>query len=85
MKRSSITLPEPLAEALAAYIHDQDAHPTLTAVVQAALAQYLAQRGYLPPHGLGLRITPAERGSGRHDTSTRHDAALAEPDAGSVT
>ena len=65
MKRSSITLQDVLATALDVYIHDQDAPPTLTTVVQVALTQYLERRGYLPAHKPGLRISPAPRGSGR--------------------
>ena len=64
-------------EALQAYLRDQEIPPTLTAVAQAALREYLAERGYLSPVR-SLRITPAERGSGRNDVSLEHDRYLAE-------
>jgi ppGpp synthetase/RelA/SpoT-type nucleotidyltranferase len=44
------------------YVRAQEAPPPLTAVVQAALRQYLGDRGYLGEARL-LRIRPAGRGS----------------------
>jgi hypothetical protein len=49
MKRASVTIPDDLEEALEAYGRDQDIPPRLVDVVQAALREYLAGRGYLPP------------------------------------
>jgi hypothetical protein len=42
----------------------------------SALRQYLSERGYLRAAGR-FRITPARRGSGRHDVSQAHDRHLA--------
>ena len=77
MKRTTITIPDEIQRALTAYYQDQEIAPTLTAVVQEALRDYLAERGYLPPTR-PLRISPAERGSGKGDVSTAHDRYLAE-------
>jgi Arc/MetJ-type ribon-helix-helix transcriptional regulator len=68
MKRATVTIPDDLAQAVDSYVRAQEARPPLTVVVQAALRQYLTERGY--PRAAGaLRITPANRGSGRHDVS----------------
>ncbi len=72
MKRATVTLPEDLAKAVESYVRAQEARPPLTAVVQAALRQYLTERGYLRAAG-PLRITPGRRGSGRRDVSQAHD------------
>lgn len=76
MKRATVTIPDDLAEAVETYIRAQEAPPPLTAVVQAALRQFLAERGYLRA-GAPLRIKPARKGSGRHDVSRAHDRYLA--------
>ena len=78
MKRATVTIPDDLAEAIESYVRAQEARPPLTAVVQAALRQYLADRGYLRARGR-LRIKPAAGGSGRHDVSQAHDRYLATP------
>ena len=77
MKHTTITIPDELQRALTAYCQDQEIAPTLTAVMQEALRDYLAERGYLPP-ARPLRISPAEQGSGKGDVSTAHDRYLAE-------
>ena len=41
MKRATVTLPDDLAEAVEMYTQAQDVPPALTAVVQAALREYL--------------------------------------------
>ena len=77
MKRSTITLPDDLAARVQAYSESQEVKPTLTALVQAALREYLALRGaHLPTKP--LNITPAPKGSGRRDVSRRHDEHLAQ-------
>jgi len=76
MKRATVTLPDDLARAVDSYLRAQEAPPSLTAVVQAALRQYLADRGYLRARG-PLSINPARRGSGRRDVSQAHDRYLA--------
>ncbi len=85
MKRATVTLPDDLAEAMESYVQAQEAPPPLTAVVQAALRQYLTDRGYLrarpAPRGRRgpLRINPARRGSSRRDVSQAHDRYLVTP------
>lgn len=76
MKRATITIPDDLAEAVDRYVQAQEAPPALTAVVQAALRTYLAERGYLRAKKRP-RITPAPRGSRRSDVSEAHDRYLA--------
>ena len=78
MKRAAITIPDDLAEAMDSYVRAQEAAPPLTAVVQAALRQYLTERGYLRARG-PLRISPARRGSGHRDVSRAHDRYLVTP------
>jgi len=77
MKRATVTIPDDLADAVEQYVRDQEVSPPLTAVVQAALRQYLALRGYLRPAG-PLRIRPAKKGSGHRDISRNHDRYFAE-------
>jgi len=67
-----MTLPADLAKAVDSYRQAQEAPPALTTVVQAALREYLRVRGFLRPYR-PLKITPAPRGSGRHDISENHD------------
>ena len=77
MRRATVTISDDLEESLDAYNRQQDASPTLTAVLQAAVREYLARRGfYAAPKA--LRITPAKKGSGARDVSIRHDRYLAE-------
>lgn len=76
MRRATVTLPDDLARAVENYVQAQDAAPPLTAIVQAALRQYLTERGYLRAAG-SLSITPARHGSGRRDVSQAHDRYLA--------
>ena len=77
MKRATISLSRDIEAALEAYRQDQEVPPALTAVTQAALREYLAERGYLP-RVRPLHITPAEKGSGRSDVSADHDRYFAE-------
>jgi len=76
MKRTAITLAGQLEAALEAYRKRLDAPPTLTSVVQTALREYLARRGFAPP-SKPFHITPAKKGSGKRDVSLRHDDYLA--------
>ncbi|MHB8653103.1 MAG: hypothetical protein ACYDA9_04400 [Terriglobia bacterium] len=76
MRRATVTIPDDLARAVESYVRAQEAPPPFTAVVQAALKQYLTERGYLRTEG-PLHITPARHGSGRHDVSRAHDRYLA--------
>lgn len=43
-----MTIPDDLEKALEVYRNDVEVPPALAAVLQAALREYLAQRGYLP-------------------------------------
>jgi metal-responsive CopG/Arc/MetJ family transcriptional regulator len=75
MKRATMTIPDDLAKAVDDYVQAQEAPPALTTVVQAALREYLRQRGYLREYR-PLKITPAKKGSGRSDVSQNHDLYL---------
>jgi hypothetical protein len=77
MKRATMTFPDDLAEALENYVQSQEAPPTLTTVVQAALRQYLGERGFLRVRR-NFEITPSSHGSGRVDVSQEHDRYLAK-------
>ncbi len=77
MKRATMTFPDDLAKAMERYLASQEAPPSLTTVVQAALRQYLGERGFLRTRRT-LVITPAGSGSGRSDVSQQHDRYLAE-------
>ena len=46
MRRATVTIPEDLQGPLEAYRRDLEFSPSLAAVVQAALREYLQQRGY---------------------------------------
>jgi hypothetical protein len=76
MKRATMTFPDDLAEAMDNYVRAQEAPPALTTVVQAALREYLRERGFLRTYR-PLKITPAKHGSGRSDVSMNHDLYLA--------
>ena len=77
MKQAVIDLPEDLREALEAYRGDQETPLDPSVLIEAALREYLAGRGYFAPFR-PLRITPAPVGSGLHDISVEHDKYLAE-------
>ncbi|MGB3681842.1 MAG: hypothetical protein WA990_05095 [Rubrobacteraceae bacterium] len=51
MKRTSMTIPDDLEKALEVYLDDVEVPPASAAVLQEALREYLAQRGYLPDAG----------------------------------
>jgi len=74
MRRATVTFPDDLAEAVDNYVRAQEAPPALTTVVQAALREYLAGRGFLRRHR-PLKIT-AKGNSGRSDVSQNHDLYL---------
>jgi hypothetical protein len=76
VKRATITVPDDLEEPIEAYRRDQDVSPAFTAVVQAALREYLASRGYVAP-AKPFALTAADVGSGRRDVSVEHDRYLA--------
>lgn len=70
-----MTFPDDLAKAVEDYQKAQEAPPALTTVVQAALREYLRERGFLREYR-PLKITPAKKGSGRSDVSINHDLYL---------
>ena len=70
-----MTLPDDLAQAVDNYVRAQEAAPAHTAVMQAALREYLRERGYLHEYR-PLKITPAKKGSGRSDVSQNHGLYL---------
>jgi hypothetical protein len=74
MKRATMTLPDDLAKAVDEYVQAQEAPPALTTVVQAALREYLRERGFLRVYR-PLKITP-KGNSGRSDISENHDLYL---------
>jgi hypothetical protein len=74
MKRASMTLPDDLAHAVEEYLRAQEVPPPLTTVVQAALREYLRERGYLKAYR-PLKIT-TKGNSGRSDVSRNHDLYL---------
>jgi len=74
MKRATMTLPDDLAKAVDDYVRAQEAPPALTTVMQAALREYLRERGFLREYR-PLKITPVGR-SGRSDVSVNHDLYL---------
>jgi hypothetical protein len=67
-----MTLPNDLAEAVDNYLWSQEVPPTLTAVVQTALREYLREQGFLQLRR-PLKIRPAKRGSGGSDVTENHD------------
>jgi hypothetical protein len=77
MRRATISISSELEAALDTYMKQQDAPPALTALVQAALREYLAHRGLVPP-AAPLKITPARKGSGKTDVSLHHDRYFAD-------
>ena len=76
MKRATVTLDETLDGAVQAYVDRQEVPPTFTALVQAALREYLSRRGAGSPP-VQLRITAARKGSGKRDVSLHHDRYFA--------
>jgi hypothetical protein len=70
-----MTLPDDLSEAVDNYLQAQEVPPKLTTVVQAALREYLHERGFLRPYR-PLKIRPAKHGSGSSDGSINHDLYL---------
>jgi hypothetical protein len=76
MRRATVTISDEIEANLDAYIQQQDVSPPLTAIMQAALQEFLARRGFAPG-ARKLRVTPAKKGSGAKDVSVDHDRYLA--------
>jgi hypothetical protein len=69
-----MTLPDDLAKAMDDYVQAQEAPPALTTVMQAALREYLRERGFLRTYR-PLQIAP-KGNSGYSDVSQNHDLYL---------
>jgi len=79
MKRATVTLPDDLNGLLETYRRTQEVPPALTAVVQAALREYLGRRGFSSDRPFRpFDITPAKEDSGASDISVNHDKYIAE-------
>ncbi len=82
MKRATITISDDLEAKLNSYMGAQDAPPSLTGIVEAALRRFLEEKQLESRQYRRARrpfsITPAEKGSGRTDVSIEHDRYLAE-------
>ena len=76
MRRATITIGDDLEAQLDSWMRQQDATPALTAVVQSALREFLALRGFAASPRK-LQITPSKKGSGLRDVSLAHDRYLA--------
>lgn len=77
MRRATVTLTDELEQALDAYIEKQPVTPTLTAVVQAALRDFLAAQSS-DDQPKKFWLTPAEIGSGDPHASRDHNRILAD-------
>lgn len=85
MKRATITLTDDLERELNEYLSEQDAPPTLTTLVQAALKDYIRQRrlkerGFEPAQG-SFWMEPLEEidDQGEPDVSLNHDFYFGKP------
>jgi hypothetical protein len=76
MNKPAIPLSDELVEGLDRLRGEQDTPQDLTTLVEAAVREYLEERG-ISTAPRGLRITPAEIGSGLTDVSLDHDRYLA--------
>jgi hypothetical protein len=76
MKQITTTLPEPIAQALTAYISSQTPPLTEDLIIHTAIEQFLLQKGFLPTFKKRLTLTPASEGSGYTDTALHHDQAF---------
>lgn len=80
MRRATVTIPDDLETELNRYLKAQDAPPSLTGLVEAALRRFLEEKRLESrqhrPARRPFSITPAERGSGHHDVSIEHDRYL---------
>ena len=77
MKRATVSVSDELEESLDNYVQDQEVAPSVTAVLQTALRDYLAERGYAK-RPCAFKITPASEGSGLTDVSQSHDRYFSE-------
>lgn len=59
MKRATVTIPDELEGSLESYRSDLELSPSLAAVMQAALKEYLSQRGYSSSENHSARSKPS--------------------------
>ena len=82
MKRATITFPDTLEHKLNAYLAQQRTPPSLSAVVQVALDEYLENQKWaeyeVHPASGPLSLTVSEESSGESDVSINHDKYLSE-------
>jgi hypothetical protein len=76
MKQITTLLPDPIADALSAYIGSQNAPLTEDLIIHNAIEQFLIQQGFLPTFKKRLTLTPNPEGSGYSDTALNHDQAF---------
>ena len=76
MQRAAITLSDEIEASLDAYIQPQKVAPSVTAIMQGALQEFLSRRGFTAG-ARKLRVTPAKKGSDFKDVSVDHDRYLA--------
>jgi hypothetical protein len=76
MAQITIELPKSITDVLDNY--SQEHQTSSSATVQKAIQQFLIQEGYLAKPIKPFRLIPATQGSGYTNTSTNHDAVLAE-------
>jgi hypothetical protein len=81
MKRATITIPDDLDEALAAYGQDHGLDGDLDAVVGAALRDLLTIHGYLEPF-VPFDITPIPHDGPEADISVNHDRYFVDGEMG---
>lgn len=79
MKRATITIPDDLESRIKGYTRSQEDEPSLSAVVRAALEEYLNNHEGNPTRWL-LGFTPIEEkdDAGEPDVSVNHDKYLAD-------
>lgn len=82
MKRATITFSDGLERKINAYLERQAVPPSLSALVQAALTEYLdnrqwLEREYRPPQG-ALTLPVSATAAVEPDVSAKHDRYLAE-------
>jgi len=81
MKHATITIPNDLVDALTAYGRDREVTGDLDALVEAALLDFLTERGYLEPFR-PFHITPIHHDGEETDISINHDRYFADGELG---
>lgn len=79
MRRATVTIPDELEQALETYRRDAEIPPGVSAVMQAALREYLTGRGYVKPREGGGSDGPEERSWPRYPLYSG-DPTLADTD-----